>query len=55
MAITRETVTTFDVISIDGRDMVTLEINGIFYDMPVAVAKVLASDLRAGIKRAEGK
>jgi len=32
-----------------------LEINGVLYDMPVAIAKVLASDIRAGIKRAEGK
>jgi hypothetical protein len=51
----RAQVTGFEVISIDGRDVVTLEINGQIFDMPVAIAKVLASDLRAGIKRAEGK
>ena len=47
----RQSVTGFEVISLAGRDMVTLEINGQFYDMPVAVAKVLAADIKAAIKR----
>jgi hypothetical protein len=51
----RETVKGFEVISLDGRDVVTLELNGRLYDMPAAVAKALAADLRAGVKRAEGK
>lgn len=51
----REQVTGFEVVSVDGRDMVTIEINGRLYDMSVAVAKVLASDIRKGAKRAEGK
>jgi hypothetical protein len=48
----RETVTGFEVISLDGRDLVTLEINGRLYDMPAAVAKVLAADLKRAVKRA---
>ena len=47
----RAPVTGFEVISLDGRDMVTLELNGQVFEMPVAVAKALAADLRAGVKR----
>lgn len=51
---THQPVTGFDVISLDGRDLVTLDINGTFYSMPSAVAKVLASDITKAIKRAKG-
>lgn len=49
---TRTNLTSFDVISVSDMDRITLEINGQLYDMPVAVAKLLASDIRAAVKRA---
>ncbi len=51
----REEVREFEVFSLDGMDRVTLIINGQAFIMNVEVAKVLASDIRKGVKRAEGK
>lgn len=55
MNTTRTAITEFEVVSIDGRDMVTIIINGTMFDTTVAIAKVLAGDIRSGAKRAEGK
>lgn len=50
----REAVTEMEVVSLDGRDTVTLIINGQVFDMPANAAKMLASDLNKGVKRAKG-
>lgn len=39
------------MVSVSGVDRIVLDINGKLFEMPVAVAKVLLSDLRAGVKR----
>ena len=47
-------ITEFEVVSLDGRDRVTIIINGKAYNCSCAVAKVLAGDITKGIKRAKG-
>jgi hypothetical protein len=49
----REAVREAEVISLDGRDVVTLMINGQLFDMSSAVALAISRDLKAGAKRAK--
>lgn len=50
----RSDVREFEVVSLDGRDLVTVIINGQAFDMPTNIAKVLAGDINKGVKRAKG-
>lgn len=54
MNATHEAVGELEVVSIEGRDLVTLIINGQMFDMSAAVAKVLASDLSKRAKATKG-
>jgi len=51
----RENIREFEVVSLEGRDMVTIIINGKAYDTTAAIAKFFASDINKAVKRVKGK
>lgn len=50
----REDVREFEIVSLDGRDLVTVIINGVAFDMSTNVATVLSKDIAKAVKRAKG-
>jgi hypothetical protein len=47
-------VTEFEVASVEGRDVVTIVINGQMFDLPSQAASMLATDLKSAVKRIKG-